>query len=196
MSVGSGAGEPRAQSPGRSTAGNIAFGAGLLLVLATMTLGAFAGVALTLGLADDSFLSSAVPDDGRNAVGLGGIGMGGLLGLMLPLLLFAAVRGTEEKPRLGPGEALLKALALVVFSIYLVVVSLLAAQLGWILPKGPTTLVSFFIVGFSWMPLALVPWERFGLGGVGGLLPSSGGTSPGTSLGTSLDKDGESDKSD
>ncbi|MDQ0951775.1 hypothetical protein QFZ24_005698 [Streptomyces phaeochromogenes] len=204
MSVGSGAGESRGQSSGRSTAGNIAFGAGLLLVLATMTLGAFAGVALTIGLADDSFLSSAVPDDGRNAVGIGGIGMGGLLGLMLPLLLLAAVRGTDEKPRLGPGEALLKGLAIVVFSVYLVVVSLLAAQLGWILPKGPTTLVSVFVVGFSWMPLAFVPWERFGLGGVGGLLPSSGGTSaetpagtsPGTSLGTSLDKDGESDKSD
>ncbi|WP_326729874.1 hypothetical protein [Streptomyces phaeochromogenes] len=192
MSVGSGAGEPRGQSPGRSVAGNVAFGAGLLLVLATMTLGAFAGVALTIGLADDSFLSPAVPDDGRNAVGIGGIGMGGLLGLMLPLLLLAAVRGTEEKPRLGPGEALLKALAIVAFSVYLVVVSLLAAQLGWILPKGPTTLVSFFVVGFSWMPLALVPWERFGLGGVGGLLPSSGGAS----RGTSLDKDGGSDKSD
>ncbi|WP_234048384.1 hypothetical protein [Streptomyces liliifuscus] len=141
----------------------------LLLVLATMTLGAYGGVALTVGLADDSFLSSAVPDDGRNAVGIGGIGMGGLLGLMLPLLLFAAVRGTEEKPRLGPGKALLKALALAVFSVYLIVVSLLAAQLGWILPEGLTTLLSFFVVGFSWAPVALIPWERFGLGAMGGL---------------------------
>lgn len=164
MSVGSGAGESRAQGPGRSLAGNIAFGAGLLLVLATMTLGAFGGVALTIGLADDSFLSSAVPDDGRNAVGLGGIGLGGLLGLMLPLLLLAAVRGTEDKPRLRPGEALLKGLAIVVFSVYVVVVSLLAAQLGWILPEGLTTLLSFFVVGFSWVPVALIPWERFGLG--------------------------------
>ncbi|MFC8661608.1 hypothetical protein [Streptomyces sp. NPDC057199] len=129
-----------------------------------MTLGAFGGVALTIGLADDSFLSSAVPDDGRNAVGIGGIGMGGLLGLMLPLLLLAAVRGTEEKPRLRPGEALLKGLAIVVFSVYLVVVSLLAAQLGWILPEEITTLLSFFVVGFSWAPVALIPWERFGLG--------------------------------
>ncbi|WAU79080.1 hypothetical protein O1Q96_04520 [Streptomyces sp. Qhu-G9] len=145
-------------------AGNIAFGAGLLLVLATMTLGACAGVALTIGLADDSFLSSAVPDDGRNAVGIGGIGMGGLLGLMLPLILFAAVRGTEEKSRLGPGEALFKALGIVVFSVYLVVVSLLAAQLGWILPEWLTTLLSFFAVGFSWAPVALLPWERFGRG--------------------------------
>ena len=172
MSVGSGDGEPRAQSPGRSLAGNIAFGAGLLLVLATATLGAYAGVALTIGLADDSFLSPAVPDDGRNAVGIGGIGMGGLLGLMLPLLLLAAVRGTEGKPRLGPGEALLKALVIVAFSVYLVVVSLLAAQLGWILPEGITTLLSFFVVGFSWAPVALIPWERFGLGGMGGLRPN------------------------
>ncbi|QQM42699.1 hypothetical protein JEQ17_26925 [Streptomyces liliifuscus] len=169
MSVGSGVGEPRARSPWRSLARNIAFGTVLLLVLATMTLGAYGGVALTVGLADDSFLSSAVPDDGRNAVGIGGIGMGGLLGLMLPLLLFAAVRGTEEKPRLGPGKALLKALALAVFSVYLIVVSLLAAQLGWILPEGLTTLLSFFVVGFSWAPVALIPWERFGLGAMGGL---------------------------
>ncbi|WP_419666546.1 hypothetical protein [Streptomyces sp. 2-1] len=173
MSVGSGAGESRGRSPGRSVAGNIAFGAGLLLVLATMTLGAFAGVALTIGLADDSFLSPVVPDDGRNAVGIGGIGMGGLLGLMLPLLLLAAVRGTEEKPRLGPGEALLKALVLVLFSVYLVVVSLLAAQLGWILPEGITTLLSFFIVGFSWAPVALIRWERFGLEGMAGLRPKA-----------------------
>jgi len=169
MSVGSGAGKPRAQGSGRSLAGNIAFGAGLLLLLATMTLGAFGGVALTLGLADDSFLSSAVPDDGRIAVGIGGMGMGGLLGLMLPLILFAAVRGTEEKPRLGPAEALLKALAIVAFSVYMVVVSLLAAQLGWILPEELTTLLSFFAVGFSWAPVALFPWERFGLGTMGRL---------------------------
>ncbi|WP_405544857.1 hypothetical protein [Streptomyces phaeochromogenes] len=195
MSVGSGAGEPRGQSPGRSVAGNVAFGAGLLIVLATMTLGAFAGVALTIGLADDSFLSPAVPDDGRNAVGIGGIGMGGLLGLMLPLLLLAAVRGTEEKPRLGPGEALLKALALVLFSVYLVVVSLLAAQLGWILPEGITTLLSFFVVGFSWAPVALFPWERFGLGGMAGLRLNSRGRGGRGGSGDQANRDG-SDKSD
>ncbi len=194
MSVGSGAGKSPAQSPGRSLAGNVVFGAGLLLVLATMTLGAYAGVALAFGLADDSFLSSAVPDDGRVAVVVGGIGAGGLAGLMVPLLLFAAVRGTEEKPRIGPGEALLKVLGTLVVGVYLLVVSVIAAQLGWILPKGLTTLVSVFAVGFSWMPLALVPWERFGLGGVGGLLPAARGTTRG---GDGRDgKDGASDESD
>ncbi|MEV0218467.1 hypothetical protein [Streptomyces sp. NPDC050704] len=183
MSVGSGAGKPRAESPGRSLAGNIAFGAGLLIVLATMTLGGYAGVSLSLGLADDSFLSSAVPDDGRNAVAVGGIGAGGLAGLMVPLILLAAVRGTEEKPRMPLGEALLKVLGALVLGVYLLVVSLVAAQLGWLLSEGITTLVSVFVVGFSWLPLALVPWERFGLGGVGGL------------LGTSRDR-GSSDKSD
>ncbi|MGP4044747.1 hypothetical protein [Streptomyces sp. 2A115] len=173
MSVGSGAGKPQAQSGGRSLAGNIAFGAGLLLVLATITLGGYAGAALIAGLADDSFLSSAVPDDGRAAVIVGGTGMGGLLGLMLPLNLLAAVRGTEENPRLGPGEALLKALATVVISVYLVVVSLLAAQLGWILPEGVVTLLSVFVVGFSWLPLVMIPWERFGLGAMGGLRVTS-----------------------
>jgi hypothetical protein len=174
MSVGSGAGKPQAQSGGRSLAGNIAFGAALLLVLATMTLGGFACVALTTGLADDSFLSSAVPDDGRIAMVFGGIGMGGLLGMMLPVILFGAILpGTEEKPRLGPGEALLKALALVVFSVYLVVVSLLAAQLGWILPEGVVAVLSFVVVVLSWVPVALIPWKRFGLGAMGGLRVTS-----------------------
>ncbi|WP_192583248.1 hypothetical protein [Streptomyces albicerus] len=190
MSVGSGAGESRAQSPGRSFAGNVVFGAGLLLVLATMTLGGYGGVALALGLADDSFLSSAIPGDGRNAAVVGGIGAGGLAGLVVPLILFAAVRGTEENPRIGAGEALLKVLGAVAVGAYLFLVSLVAAQLGWVLPKGPTTLVSVFAVGFSWMPLALVPWERFGLGGVGGLLPTSGGKSRGRGRG------GDSDQSD
>ncbi|MER6137806.1 hypothetical protein [Streptomyces sp. NPDC001815] len=191
MSVGSGAGEPRAQDTGRSVAGNVAFGAGLLLVLATMTLGGYAGVGLALGLADDSFLSSVVPEDGRNAVAVGGIGAGGLVGLSVPLILFAAVRGTEEKPRTGAGEALLKVFGVLVVAVYLLAVSLVAAQLGWVLPKGPTTLVSVFVVGFSWMPLALVPWERFGLANsVGKLLPTSRGASQGR------DQDGDSDKSD
>ncbi|MFE9767877.1 hypothetical protein ACFYPC_25710 [Streptomyces sp. NPDC005808] len=175
MSAGSGPGAARVQSPGRSLAGNVAFGAGLLLVLATMTLGAYAGVALALGLAGDSFLSSAVPGDGRNAVVVGGIGAGGLTGLLLPLTLFAAVRGTEARPRLGPGEALLKMLGVLVLAVYLLIVSLLAAQLGWILPIGLVTLLSVFLVGFSWVPLALIPWERFGLGGIGGLLGTSRG---------------------
>ncbi|MBQ0848367.1 hypothetical protein J8N05_09095 [Streptomyces sp. BH-SS-21] len=183
MSVGSGAGKPRAQSSGRSVAGNVAFGAGLLLVLATMTLGGYAGVALALGLADDSFLSAAVPDDGRNALVVGGIGAGGLAGLLVPLILFAAVRGTEEKPRTGPGEALFKVIGTLLLGVYLLLVSFVVAQLGRLLPEGATTLVSVFVVGFSWMPLALVPWERFGLDGVQGLLGTSQGTSRGRGRG-------------
>ena len=144
MSVGSRGGKPRALGRGHSLAGNIAFGTGAVLVLATMTLGGYVGATFTLGLADDSFLSSAVPDDGRPAVITGGLGMGGLLGMLLPLLLLAAVRGTEEKPRLGPGEALLKAFAIVVLGAYLVVVSLFAAQLGWFLPEWVIRLINFF----------------------------------------------------
>ncbi|MFD6285083.1 hypothetical protein [Streptomyces sp. NPDC060205] len=192
MSVGSGAGKPRVQSSGRSVAGNIAFGAGLLFVLATMTLGGYVGVALALGLADDSFLSSAVPDDGRNALVVGGIGAGGLAGLLVPLTVFAAIRGTDEKPRIGTGEALLKVLGTLLLGVYLLLVSVVVAQLGRLLPEGATTLVSVFVVGFSWMPLALVPWERFGLGGVQRLLGPSQGTAPGRARG----QDEGSDESD
>ncbi|MER5222138.1 hypothetical protein [Streptomyces flaveus] len=175
MSVGSRGGKPRAQGRGRSLAGNIAFGTGAVLVLTTIMLGGYAGAALTHGLADDSFLSSAVPDDGRVAVITGGVGMGSLMGLMLPLLLLAAVRGTKEKPRLGPGEALLKALGVVVIGVYLAVVSLLPAQLGWILPERVVSLLSVPFVGFSWVPLVLIPWGRFGLGGTARLRVGSRG---------------------
>ncbi|MFF3488124.1 hypothetical protein ACFYXC_33270 [Streptomyces sp. NPDC002701] len=184
MSVGSGAGKPRAQNSERSVAGNVVFGVGLLLVLATMTLGAYAGVALAGGLADDSFLEPTVPHDGRNALIVGGIGAGGLTGLLVPLILFSAVRSTEDKPRTGPGEALLKILGTLAVGVYLLLVSVVAAQVGRLLPEGATALVSVFVVGFSWMPLALVPWERFGLGKVQGLLGTSRGSVRGPGRGT------------
>ncbi|MFE9686010.1 hypothetical protein [Streptomyces sp. NPDC006285] len=127
-----------------------------------MTLGGYEGVTLGAALADRSFVTPAVPDDGHDALLVGGIGGGGLIGLVIPLILFAAVRGTEEKPRLRPGEALIKALATLAIGCYLLAVSLLSAQLGWIFPQRTTTVLSVFAVGFSWAPLALFPWERFG----------------------------------
>ncbi|MBB5795103.1 hypothetical protein AB0E64_19600 [Streptomyces caelestis] len=163
MSAESGAERPEAQRPQRSFAGNVAFGAGMLLVLATATLGAFAAVAL-LGRAAP--LSGMVPDDGNNALVVGGIAVGGLTGLMLPVILFGTVRGNEDTPRVGPAAAARKVLAVLVFDVWLLVVALLVAQLGWFLPAQITTVVAVFAVGFSWMPLAMVPWERFGLGDV------------------------------
>ncbi|GGW26342.1 hypothetical protein GCM10010320_00650 [Streptomyces caelestis] len=135
----------------------------MLLVLATATLGAFAAVAL-LGRAAP--LSGMVPDDGNNALVVGGIAVGGLTGLMLPVILFGTVRGNEDTPRVGPAAAARKVLAVLVFDVWLLVVALLVAQLGWFLPAQITTVVAVFAVGFSWMPLAMVPWERFGLGDV------------------------------
>jgi hypothetical protein len=166
MSAESGAERPEAQRPQRSFAGNVAFGAGMLLVLAAATLGAFAAVALLGGAVDAAPLSGMVPDAGNNALVVGGIAVGGLTGLMLPVILFGMVRGNEDTPRVGPGAAVRKVLALLVFDVWLLVVALLVAQLGWFLPAQITTVVAVFAVGFSWMPLAMVPWERFGLGDV------------------------------
>ncbi|MFF8399278.1 hypothetical protein [Streptomyces sp. NPDC016172] len=53
---------------------------------------------------------------------------------------------------------------MLVFDVWLLIVALLVAQLGWFLPARLTTVVAVFAVGFGWMPLAMVPWERFGLG--------------------------------
>ncbi|MEV4785879.1 hypothetical protein AB0K53_10555 [Streptomyces tuirus] len=147
---------------------------GVLLVLATATLGAYAVVALLGQAVDSGPLSSAVPEEGHNALVVGGIAIGGLTGLMLPLIFFGMVRGNEHTPRVGPVSAARKVLAVLVFDVVLTVVSFVVAQLGWLLPAQITTVVAVFVIGFSWMPLAMVPWERFGLGeGFGKLRGSS-----------------------
>lgn len=136
----------------------------MLLVLATATLGAFGAVALLGRAVGAAPLSSVVPDEGHNAAVVGGIGVGGLTGLMLPVILFGMARGNEDTPRVGLGAAARKVLAVLVFDVWLPVVALLVAQLGWLLPAQVTTVVAVFAVGFGWMPLAMVPWERFGFG--------------------------------
>ncbi|CAL9467801.1 hypothetical protein SUDANB108_02788 [Streptomyces sp. enrichment culture] len=163
MSAESGAGRPKASRTRRSAAGSVAFAAGVLLVLATATLGAFAAVALLGRAVDPGPLSSLVPGEGQHALIVGGIAAGGLTGLMLPVILFGMVRGNEDTP-LGPVAAGRKVLAVLVFDVLLLLVSFLVAQLGRLLPQQITTVVAVFAVGFSWMPLAMVPWERFGLG--------------------------------
>ncbi|MGW3409796.1 hypothetical protein [Streptomyces sp. NPDC000888] len=140
----------------------------MTLVLTTMILGAFAGVYLTIKLADDSFLAPAVPEDGRIALVIAGIGFGGMVGGFLPLTVLGLFGGTDEKPRLRPTEAARKMLTVLLLGAYLVFVSVIVAQLGWILPEGLVALLGVFAVGFGWIPLALVPWERFGFESVGG----------------------------
>ncbi|MFF7312890.1 hypothetical protein [Streptomyces sp. NPDC008137] len=175
MSAESGAERPETRRPRRSAASSAAFAAGVLLVLATATLGAFAAVTLLGRAVDAAPLSAMVPDDGNNALIVGGIAVGGLTGLMLPVILFGMVRGNEETPRVTPAAAARKSLAILVFDVLLLVVSVLVAQLGWFLPTQLTTVVAVFAVGFSWMPLAMVPWERLGLGdGFGKLRGPSG----------------------
>ncbi len=161
MSADSRAERPKAQRPQRSLAGNVLFAVAAVVVLATMVLGAFAAGALLL-----SPLSAVVPEDGEHALAVGCIGLGGITGLVLPLILFGMVRGSEDTPRVGPGAAARKILALLVFAVYLLVVAVVVAQLGYVLPRDITTTVAVFAVGFSWMPLAMVPWEKLGLGGV------------------------------
>ncbi|CCK29705.1 putative secreted protein [Streptomyces davaonensis JCM 4913] len=155
--------ESRAERPKarRSAAGNVLFALAAIVVLATTLLGAFAAVALLL-----SPLSALAPDDGETAVVVGCIGLGAIVGLMVPVVLFGMVKGDADSPRLGPGEALRKLLAVLVFAVFLAVVGVVAAQVGWILPKDITAVVAVFAVGFSWVPAALMPWEKLGLAGV------------------------------
>ncbi|MFF3344857.1 hypothetical protein [Streptomyces sp. NPDC002779] len=158
----------REQRAGRSLVGNIVFGAGLVLVFAAMVLGGFAGVALLLALADTSLLSAVVPDDGRSAVVVGGIAFGAITGAFVPALLIGMAHGTEEKPRVRPDAAARNVLALVIFDVFVVLLAFVLSQLGWILPERAVSLVSVLVIGLSWIPLALAPWERLGLGNVFG----------------------------
>ncbi|MFE6360119.1 hypothetical protein ACFVP3_08960 [Streptomyces sp. NPDC057806] len=169
MSADSRAEQPKAERPQRSLAGNVLSAGAAVLVLATTLLGAFAAAALLL-----SPLSDVVPEDGEHAVAVGCMGLGGITGLVLPLILFGMVRGDQDTPRLSAGAAARKILALLVFAGYLLVVAVVVAQLGHLLPRDITTTVAVFAVGFGWMPLAMVPWEKLGLGNV---LPASRKTS-------------------
>ncbi|WP_191971448.1 hypothetical protein [Streptomyces luteolifulvus] len=135
----------------------------MTFVLVAMVLGGFAGVALTERLADASFLSAVIPEDGRGSLVIGGIGLGALTGILLPLILLGLFRGTSKTTRLRPPEAWLKLLGLLVFDVYLLVVAVVVSQLGWALPEGLTRLISVFAIGFSWIPLAVIPWEKFWL---------------------------------
>ncbi|MBC2907257.1 hypothetical protein [Streptomyces cupreus] len=168
MSADSRSSGAREQRTGRSLLGNIMFGAGLILVFAAMVLGGFAGVALLLELADSSFLSSVVPEDGRNAVVVGGIAFGAITGAFVPALLIGMVHGTEEKPRVRPDAAARNLLAVLVFDVFVVLLAFVLSQVGWILPGRVTSVVSVIVIGLSWIPLALAPWEKLGLGNVFG----------------------------
>ncbi|MFJ4789017.1 hypothetical protein [Streptomyces sp. NPDC088794] len=152
-----------AQRSQRSLSGNIAFACALVAVLLTTLLGAFVAVALVLAAADAAPLSSIVPDDGRNALVVGGIAAGALTGFVLPVVVFGMAKGNEETPRVGAGAAGRKLLALLAFDVYGLVLAVIVAQLGWVLPKTVTTTVAVFAIGFSWMPLAMIPRERLGL---------------------------------
>jgi hypothetical protein len=122
-------------------------------------------MALVDRLADGSFLAAAVPEDGFGAFTVGGLTAGGLVGLMLPLIVLGSLLGNPSTPRLGVGEAVGKVLILGGVSAYLLLVALIAAQLGRLLPAELTTLVGVFVVGFSWVPLVVLPWGNIGLVG-------------------------------
>ncbi|MFF3844809.1 hypothetical protein [Streptomyces sp. NPDC002328] len=163
---------PKASRAQRSFGGKVLFAAGLIFVLATTLLGAFACVALLLRLGDTPPLSSVVPEDGQGALVIGGIGVGGISGLLLPTVLFGMVRGNEDTPRVGAGAAGRKLLALLVFDVCLLIVAFAVSLLGSFLPQPLTTFVAVLAVGFSWVPAALAPWEKIGLRGVTGRPPS------------------------
>lgn len=160
--------ESRAEGPQasqrskRSVAGNIAFGVGVVVVLAAMALGVYAAVALLGDAVDRAPLSDVVPEDGRIALVIRGIAVGGITGLLVPVIVFGMVKRGEA--RVGLVGALRKILAVLVFDVYLLVVALVVAQLGWVLPKQLVNVLGVFAVGFSWMPLAMLPWEKLGLG--------------------------------
>lgn len=108
---------PKAEPAKRTFAGNVLFAVAFLFVFATSLGGAFGCVYLMLRLGDTT-LSSLVHEDGQGGLVAGGIGLGAVTGLFLPVTLFRVVRGTESLPRLGPGEAARNILVLLAFDVY------------------------------------------------------------------------------
>lgn len=157
---------PKAQPAKRTFAGNVLFALAFLFVFATTMGGAFACVYLMLRLGDSTPLSSLIHEDGQGALIIGGIATGGAPGLFLPLILIAMVWGTGQDPRMGAGSAAKKVLLLILFDVYVFVLAIVVSQLGWLLPQQITTFVAVCVIGFSWFPLMLFPWEKVGLGGV------------------------------
>jgi len=166
MSAESRSDRPKAQPAKRTFAGNVRFAVAFLVVFATTMGGAFAGVYLMLRLGDSAPLSSLIHEDGQGALIIGGIAIGGAPGLFLPLILIAMVWGTEDDPRMGAGSAAKKVLGLILFDVYVFVLAIVVSQLGWLLPQQITTFVAVVVIGFSYVPLMLFPWEKIGLGGM------------------------------
>lgn len=166
MSAESSSDRPKAQPAKRTFAGNVLFALAFLFVFATTMGGAFACVYLMLRLGDSTPLSSLIHEDGQGALIIGGIAIGGAPGLFLPLILIAMVWGTGQDPRMGAGSAAKKVLLLILFDVYVFVLAIVVSQLGWLLPQQITTFVAVCVIGFSWFPLMLFPWEKVGLGGV------------------------------
>ncbi|WP_189147808.1 hypothetical protein [Streptomyces lacrimifluminis] len=160
---------PTAQHAQRTFAGNVLFATGFLSVAATTLGGAFACVFLMLRLGDSAPLSSLIHEDGRGGLVVGGIVLGAVTGLFLPVTLFRVVRGSKDIPRLGAGEASRKILVLLAFDVYVFVLAVVVSLLGWILPEFVMNLVAVVVLGFSYAPVMLFPWEKFGLDGVIGI---------------------------
>lgn len=169
MSAESRSGRPKAQPPQRSFAGKVLVAAGFLSVAATTLGGAFACVFLMLRLGDSAPLSSLIHEDGRGGLVAGGILLGAVTGLFLPVTLSRLVRGNEDLPRLGAGEAARKILVLLAFDVYVFVLAVTVSLLGWILPEFVMNLVAVVVIGFSYAPVMLFPWEKYGLDGVIGI---------------------------
>uniref|UniRef100_A0AAU2A7A9 Integral membrane protein n=1 Tax=Streptomyces sp. NBC_00093 TaxID=2975649 RepID=A0AAU2A7A9_9ACTN len=178
MSAASRSGRAEAQPARRTLARKTLSATAFLFVFATTMGGAFAGVFLMLRLGDSTPLSSLMHEDGRGGLVAGGIVLGASIGAFAPFTLFEMVRGDENNPRLGGGAAARRALGVLAFDVYVFVLALVVSLLGWILPAVVTNLVGVFVIGFSWVPLGLFPWEKVGLGGVVGIRrPGSRGPS-------------------
>ncbi|MEU6079259.1 hypothetical protein [Streptomyces sp. NPDC047108] len=164
---------PSARAEGSTPLGKAGFALAVVVILALITVSAIGALAVMGKLTHESPLSSVVPEDGRMATAIGALAMGGVVGLFVPLTLIKAVKGSATEERTSPSAAAVQILGFLGFAVYVGLVSLIVAQLGRLLPAPLTGTVAVFAVGFSWIPLALVPWDRIGLGGLRGALPRS-----------------------
>ncbi|MGP3922637.1 hypothetical protein [Streptomyces sp. 8N616] len=157
----------------KSSLGKLGFTLSLLLVLAIMTAAAIGGMRVMV-VGNTELLSAVLPEDGRGATVVGGLAFGALAGMLVPVILLSVVKPDAHGDRVSLQQGAWRLLGVACITIYLAAVSVLVAQLGWLLPENVTTALAVPLIGLSWLPAAvLASSDRFKASGLGRLLPKS-----------------------
>ncbi|MEV6313634.1 hypothetical protein [Streptomyces sp. NPDC051776] len=145
----------------------------MIVIVAAMAAGAISGMWI-MATASKGPLSPVLPEDGRGATVVGGLAAGGLAGILVPVILLSVVKPDSRGDRATPSQAAWRLIGVGMITAYLAVISLIVAQLGWILPMTATIAIAIPLIGLSWIPAGILTTsDRFQDSRLGRLLPKS-----------------------